>query len=183
MVTDTFRVPHGLMTTGTKLQKPSAIPHHDFHLVPRNFPETETSPENAPLSHGSSIFKNGIYACRQNRVADNQMREWCQVSIRFPIRPQNRATTQILGTTSRQKHSGGLAEYPDAIRFKLFLDEEPRQLWERHRQIEDQGENNTNTAYLKESIGSSSLTGRGWPTTEFNSLFSNVISMRAVSFQ
>ena len=55
MVTDTFRVPHGLMTTGTKLQKPSAIPHHDFHLVPRNFPET--SPENAPLSHGSSIFK------------------------------------------------------------------------------------------------------------------------------
>ena len=25
MVTDTFRVPHGLMTTGTKLQKASAI--------------------------------------------------------------------------------------------------------------------------------------------------------------
>ena len=120
MVTDTFRVPHGLMTTGTNLQKPSAIPDHDFHLVPRNFPETFLKPplKNAPLSHGSSIFKNWTYACRQNRAADNQMRERCQVSIRFPIRPQNRATTQTWGPTSRQKHSGGLAEYPDAIRFR-----------------------------------------------------------------
>ena len=29
MVTDTFRVAHGLMTTGTRMQKPSAIPHHN----------------------------------------------------------------------------------------------------------------------------------------------------------
>ena len=37
--------------------------------------------------------------------------------------------------------------------------------------------------YVDDWIRSSSLTGRGWPTTEFNSWFSNVISMRAVSFQ
>ena len=52
-----------------------------FPKPPRNLPETspkpsrnlpETSPENAPLSHGSSIFKNWTHACQQNRVADNQ---------------------------------------------------------------------------------------------------------------
>ena len=83
MVTDTFRVPHGLMTTGTKLQKPSAIPHHDFHLVPRNFPETFPKP---PLkTHhsrtGAPFLKMGLMPV--DKIVSQTTK--CERDARFPL--------------------------------------------------------------------------------------------------
>ena len=83
MVTDTFRVPHGLMTTGTKLQKPSAIPHHDFHLVPRNFPETSPKP---PLkTHhsrtGAPFLKMGLMPV--DKIVSQTTK--CERDARFPL--------------------------------------------------------------------------------------------------
>ena len=83
MVTDTFRVPHGLMTTGTNLQRPSAIPHHDFHLVPRNFPETFLKP---PLkTHhsrtGAPFLKMGLMPV--DKIVSQTTK--CERDARFPL--------------------------------------------------------------------------------------------------